>query len=76
MASIASADIIGGGPAGLYTAILLRRRMPDVRLRVFEQNPKGATFGFGVGFGSRGTRFGSRFGIGVGFPLYHRRHYY
>jgi flavin-dependent dehydrogenase len=41
--SISSADILGGGPAGLYAAILLRRLMPQVRLRVWEQNPRGAT---------------------------------
>ena len=48
MASVSSVEILGGGPAGLYTAILLRRLMPQVRLRVTEQNPQGATFGFGV----------------------------
>lgn len=41
-------DIIGGGPSGLYLSLLLRRRRPGWRLRVFEQNPRGATFGFGV----------------------------
>ena len=32
------------------------------------------SFGFGIGFGSYGTRFGSRFGIGIGFPFHHHRH--
>jgi 2-polyprenyl-6-methoxyphenol hydroxylase-like FAD-dependent oxidoreductase len=41
-------DIIGGGPSGLYLALLLRRHRPDWRVRVFEQNARGATFGFGV----------------------------
>jgi len=40
--------IAGAGPAGLYAAILIRRTRPDIGLRVVEQNPPDATFGFGV----------------------------
>jgi anthraniloyl-CoA monooxygenase len=41
---------IGGGPAGLYTAIMLRLRLPDCAVTVYERNPRDATFGFGVVF--------------------------
>lgn len=50
-------DIIGAGPAGLYTAILLKRAMPELNVRVHEQNPRGATFGFGVVFSDRALDF-------------------
>ena len=50
-------EILGGGPAGLYTAILVRRLMPHVNVRVTEQNPRGATFGFGVVFSDRALEF-------------------
>ena len=50
-------EILGGGPAGLYTAILARRLMPRVNVRVTEQNPRGATFGFGVVFSDRALEF-------------------
>ena len=50
-------EIVGGGPAGLYTAILVRRLMPRVRVRVTEQNSRGATFGFGVVFSDRALEF-------------------
>lgn len=57
MTKLSSVDILGGGPAGLYTAILLRRHMPHVKVRVTEQNPKGATWGFGVVFSDQALDF-------------------
>ena len=57
MRRISAIEILGGGPAGLYTAILVRRRMPHVSVRVTEQNPRGATFGFGVVFSDRALEF-------------------
>lgn len=40
--------IVGAGPAGLYAAIRLRQARPDLTIRLVEQNPPDATFGFGV----------------------------
>ncbi|WP_265571641.1 bifunctional salicylyl-CoA 5-hydroxylase/oxidoreductase [Sphingomicrobium nitratireducens] len=41
---------IGGGPAGLYFAISILLRAPDTEVHVFERNPEGVTFGWGVVF--------------------------
>jgi len=49
--------ILGAGPAGLYLAYLLKRQDPQVALRVVEQNPPDATFGFGVVFSDRALEF-------------------
>jgi anthraniloyl-CoA monooxygenase len=42
--------IVGGGPAGLYLAILLRKADPATEVTVLERNAPDATFGFGVVF--------------------------
>src|SRR5262245_32889003 len=42
--------VIGGGPAGLYFAILLKKAWPATRITVFERNRPDDTFGFGVVF--------------------------
>ncbi|MCU0887362.1 MAG: bifunctional salicylyl-CoA 5-hydroxylase/oxidoreductase, partial [Rubritepida sp.] len=42
--------VIGGGPAGLYFAILMKRDRPDARVTVVERNRADDTFGFGVVF--------------------------
>jgi anthraniloyl-CoA monooxygenase len=43
-------EIIGGGPAGLYLAILLKKADSAVDVRVVERNSRDATFGWGVVF--------------------------
>jgi len=42
--------VIGGGPAGLYFAILMKKAWPATRISVFERNRPDDTFGFGVVF--------------------------
>lgn len=41
---------IGGGPAGLYFSILMKKAFPEVELRVIERNRADDTFGWGVVF--------------------------
>jgi len=41
---------IGGGPAGLYFAISMKLRDSAHEIEVFERNPPGVTFGWGVVF--------------------------
>jgi len=42
--------IVGAGPAGLLLALLAKRRRPDHEVLIVEQNPRDATFGFGLVF--------------------------
>ena len=42
--------IVGGGPAGLYLSILLRRTRPEIDVSVYERNTSQDAFGFGVVF--------------------------
>src|SRR4051795_12438126 len=42
--------IIGGGPAGLYSAILLKKQRPEAEITIYERNRANDTFGFGVVF--------------------------
>ena len=41
---------VGGGPGGLYFALLMKKADPRHRVRVIERNRPGDTFGFGVVF--------------------------
>ncbi|MEN9761968.1 MAG: hypothetical protein RI906_1794 [Pseudomonadota bacterium] len=41
-------DVIGAGPAGLYSAILLKKSFPRADIRVVERNRPDDTFGFGI----------------------------
>jgi anthraniloyl-CoA monooxygenase len=41
---------LGGGPAGLYAAILLRKALPAAKVEVYERNRPDDTFGWGVVF--------------------------
>jgi 2-polyprenyl-6-methoxyphenol hydroxylase-like FAD-dependent oxidoreductase len=50
-------EILGGGPAGLTLAILLKRADAAHRVRVVERGPRDATWGFGVVFSDRALEF-------------------
>lgn len=41
---------LGGGPAGLYAAILFKKACPNADVEVFERNRPDDTFGWGVVF--------------------------
>ena len=46
----------GGGPAGLYFAIQIKRRDPSHQIAVFERNGPDDTFGWGVVFSDETLR--------------------
>jgi 2-polyprenyl-6-methoxyphenol hydroxylase-like FAD-dependent oxidoreductase len=46
-------NIIGGGPAGLYFAILMKKQDPRHEIKVYERNAADSTFGWGVVFSGK-----------------------
>jgi anthraniloyl-CoA monooxygenase len=48
---------IGGGPAGLYFGILMKREFPGVAIEIHERHRPGDTFGFGVVFSDETLSF-------------------
>ena len=46
-------SIIGGGPAGLYFAILMKRADPSHQIQIYERNGPDDTFGWGVVFSGK-----------------------
>lgn len=44
---------LGGGPAGLYAAILFKKALPHAAVEVYERNRPDDTFGWGVVFSDR-----------------------
>lgn len=49
--------VIGAGPAGLYFSLLAKKHDPSHDIQVYEQNPQGATYGWGVVFSDIGLAF-------------------
>jgi 2-polyprenyl-6-methoxyphenol hydroxylase-like FAD-dependent oxidoreductase len=43
-------QIVGGGPAGLYFGLLMKKRDPRCEVAIRERNPRDNTFGWGVVF--------------------------
>ena len=52
--------VVGAGPAGLFFALLMKRQRPRDSIVVMEQNPRDATFGFGVVFSEGALEFLAR----------------
>jgi len=44
---------VGGGPAGLYSAILLKKALPSLKVEIHERNRPDDTFGWGVVFSDK-----------------------
>ncbi len=49
--------IVGGGPAGLYFALLMKKLDPSHEIRLVEQNAPNNTYGWGVVFSNRALTF-------------------
>ncbi len=45
--------ILGGGPAGLYAGLLIKKANPMHDITIFERNPPDVTYGWGVVFSDR-----------------------
>ncbi len=53
MFSLMKINIIGGGPAGMYFAILMKKADPGHEITVYERNGPDDTFGWGVVFSGK-----------------------
>lgn len=42
--------VVGGGPAGMYFSLLMKKHDPGHQIRIYEQNAADATYGWGVVF--------------------------
>src|SRR5688572_21445627 len=49
--------VVGGGPAGLYFAILMKKRDPRHEITLFERDAAGDTFGWGIVFSDQTLSF-------------------
>lgn len=49
--------VVGGGPAGLFFAALMKRNQESHEVTVYEQNAANMTYGFGVGFSETALNF-------------------
>jgi 2-polyprenyl-6-methoxyphenol hydroxylase-like FAD-dependent oxidoreductase len=49
--------VAGAGPAGVYFAYLAKRAHPQWHIRIVEQNPADAVFGFGLVFSDKALEF-------------------
>ncbi len=45
--------VVGGGPAGLYFSLLVKKWRPDIHIDLFERNAREDTFGWGVVFSDK-----------------------
>ena len=50
-------NILGGGPAGLYLALLLKQRKPRHAITVVERDGPHDTFGWGIVFSEKTLAF-------------------
>jgi len=50
-------NIVGGGPGGLYFALLMKKQDPSHHVVVYEQNPPDATYGWGIVLSDRALSF-------------------
>lgn len=49
--------VVGGGPAGLLFARRVKQLSPSCAVRVYEQNARDATYGFGIGLLGKSLKF-------------------